>query len=115
MTASSLLRHPNIALQIAMYRKYEFTDVRAEITEQIYQIVDSGLRRGGNHQQADKAIRLMERIGLFKYQNQISEDITDLEEEYGVSFQTIVNILEEIDSDPEIPEMCRALQEAKNP
>ena len=89
--------------------------MRAEITEQIYLIVNSGLRRGGSPRQADKAMRLMKRIGLFEYQNQLSEDIVDLEEKYGVSFQTIVNILEEIDSDPEIPAMCRAIQESKNP
>lgn len=114
VTASCLLRDLNISLQVARYRETAFAGLRQQITEHIQQRLTAGLIRNSSYRQGAKVLKLAQKVGLFEYHNTVTEEIANLEVRFGVSFRTILAALAEVDADPDIPEMCRAFQEAKN-
>ena len=114
-TASCLIRDPDISLQVARFRETAFAGLRQQITEHLQQKITAGLIRNGGHREGTKALKLAEKIGLFRYYNTVTEEIANMEERFGVSFRTILATLAEIDEDPRVPEMCQAFQEARKP
>ena len=109
------MKDDKVCLEIERFREFEFAGLREEINRELHRGIMRGLVCNSSYREGARALKLAQEVGLFEYYDVVVKEIANLEVRFGVSFRTILAALAEVDADPELPAMCQAFQEAKNP
>jgi len=106
--------------RIQELRDESFHDLRRQITEELHGSIMLGLQSGLNYSAARRAIVLMSRLGVYKYEETIRKEIQDLEGRFGCDFEQIIDAIfsaqveadfRDEEEEQRIAELARAAQE----
>ena len=82
-----------ICREVERQRENNFRRVRLQFRDEVREIVMVGLQTGGGRHQVEKALRFAKKVGLFQYRDSVSAEIDELEQRFGLSFETIVDVV----------------------
>ena len=91
--ASRWLQRPTIQNRILELREKAFQQLQQQVTQKLTSVVGEALGSGISTRQTQRAITLMDRLGVFSHHNKLTEEIADLEERYGSSIDTILQAM----------------------
>jgi hypothetical protein len=94
-TASRLLRDRDICGQVERLREKSFRELRSGISSRLHNAVDFTLNTGLRYREAQRAMSIMRRVGLFEYSNTITKEIREIEQRFGLPFEKIIENLVE--------------------
>ena len=89
--ASEWLRKATIQGRIQEIRDESFSELRHGISEELRSAVSMGLQSGISFPPANRAVKLMDRLGVFEHYQRTKKEIAELEERFGVPFEQILD------------------------